>query len=906
MATYSDNFNRASLGTDWTAVNDGTWSIGASTYAQQAQSTGTYRGLRYNSVMDSNDFDVSVRCYSNNTNAGVGLIVRAPNSGTAATDIDGYGLIFFPSDTFYLLRFDNGNDTGVGYTYTWGSPTINTYYTLRIVAQGSTITGYVDGTQRFQFTDTTYTGTGNRSVILVSYGETPRYDDFSAADIASSQTVTQTHLSNSNTFYSFTASNANGAQNVSPTLLQNFGAFFDPVITIPQVISPSIANQNRYSLKFNGNGADVNRVIIPLENGSTTQYPVNVGAGDFTVETWIKANYSENTSTSLDEDARYSNIFYDRDSWGEQRGHVIGVTRSGSNLVVTFGQAGSGGSWTSIATTSNIGDNNWHHVAVTRNQSTGLVRIFVDGTQEASGTYDTTNWSFPAGHTVASGQDNQNLILGCEKHDVGYYFNGELDELRISDVVKYNSTFTPSRHLTVDADSVALFRFDEGTGTSVACSANVGNVAGTMLVGGSPAGPTWSAIELAGSELFSISVTSEFDILPDTLTNNNSFFSPTITTGSVSVIPSIIDSASELFGISASVQGVQVLPELLENSQTFNDFTVSRGTVTVNLSRVESVSQLFNPVFSTGGNNILPTEIGSTSQVFNPTFLRGTVTANLTRLESAAQLFTPELDLNVQTGIIEIATQLFTPTITAGAVSVEISTIESDSQTFSIVVSSGLVLIPTEISSASQVFNPTITTGSVSVFPVIIENTNNFFSFNTGSGTLIEPSLLVSGEIFSPTFTVGSVNIITQEIASENQFYDMLISSEINISPDFADSNSTIFDISLVQNVSVEFVENQEELFQFSVDSQNSTVIHLLENQNTFFDISISTGSVLVEPSTVSETQIFNPSFYLGSDTVIDLEILGNTNIFFTGTLARISPERIIRTSVQNRIIIVQ
>lgn len=905
MATYSDNFNRANLGTDWTAVNSGTWAIASSTYLQQTDVIGTYRALRFNSQMATNDVDVSARCYMG-SGYGAGVIVRSPNTGTTSTSIDGYAIIGFAGDQFYLLRFDNGDDTGVGFGYSWGAPTANTYYTLRITVQGSTVTGYVDGTQRFQFTDTTYTGTDNRSVQLISYGGTVRYDDFSAIDIVSAQTINHTLLTNSNAFYDFSASNANGSQNVLPSLLENQNFIYEPSFTISQSISLFPANRNSYSIRFNGNGADVNRIRIPLENGSTIQYPVNVGAGDFTVENWIKALYSENTTTSTDEDARYSNIFYDRDSWGEQRGHVIGVTRSGANLVVTFGQAGSGGTWTSISTTSNIGDNEWHHIAVTRNQSTGLVRIFVDGTQEASGTYDTTNWSFPAGHTVASGQDNQNLILGCEKHDVGYYFNGELDELRISDVVKYNSTFTPSRHLTVDADSVALFRFDEGNGTSVACSANVGNVAGTMLVGGSPAGPTWNAIELAGSELFSISVTSEFDILPDTLTNNNSFFSPTITTGSVSVVPSIIDSASELFGISASVQGVQVLPELLENSQTFNDFTVSRGTVTVNLSRVESVSQLFNPVFSTGGNNILPTEIGSTSQVFNPTFLRGTVTANLTRLESAAQLFTPELDLNVQTGIIESATQLFTPTITAGAVSVEISTIESDSQTFSIVVSSGFILVPTEISSASQVFNPTITTGSVSVFPATIENTNNFFSFNTGSGTLIEPSLLVSGEVFNPTFTVGSVNIITQEIASENQFYDMLISSEINISPDFVGSNSTIFDISLVQNVSVEFVENQEELFQFTIDSQNSTVIHLLENQNIFFDISISTGSVLVEPSTVSETQIFNPSFYLGSDRLIDLEILENTNIFFTGTLARISPERIIRTSVQNRIIIVQ
>ena len=71
-------------------------------------------------------------------------------------------------------------------------------------------------------------------------------------------------------------------------------------------------------------------------------------------------------------------------------------------------------------------------------------------------------------------------------------------------------------------------------------------------------------------------------------------------------------------------------------------------------------------------------------------------------------------------------------------------------------------------------------------------------------------------------------------------------------------------------------------------------------------EVSISTGSVLVQPDIISGTQIFDPSFYLGNDVLVVLGILENTNVFFTGTLARISPERIIRTGVQNRNIIVQ
>ena len=186
MATYTDDFNRATLGANWAAVNGGTWAISGSTVLQQTQATGTYRALRYVSAMDSADVDVSGTARSNANFIGFGILVRMPGSGTASTDIDGYAIVGFPGDTFYLLRFDNGSDAGVGFGYAWGTCNTNTDYTLRITVEGSTVTGYVDGTQRFQFTDTTYAGgSGQRSVAFISYGRTTQFDNFSAADIAS-------------------------------------------------------------------------------------------------------------------------------------------------------------------------------------------------------------------------------------------------------------------------------------------------------------------------------------------------------------------------------------------------------------------------------------------------------------------------------------------------------------------------------------------------------------------------------------------------------------------------------------------------------------------------------------------------------------------------------------------------
>jgi hypothetical protein len=48
----------------------------------------------------------------------------------------------------------------------------------------------------------------------------------------------------------------------------------------------------------------------------------------------------------------------------------------------------------------------------------------------------------------------------------GGEFVGVIDELRVSDVIRYFGAHTPLRRMAVDASTIALFHFDEGTGTN--------------------------------------------------------------------------------------------------------------------------------------------------------------------------------------------------------------------------------------------------------------------------------------------------------------------------------------------------------------------------------------------------------------------------------------------------------
>lgn len=537
MASFSDDFNRANgaVGGNWTAVNGGTWAI-ASNALQQSDVTGAYRGLRWNGgAFDSANFYARVTARAA-SGVGFGVIVRCPTTGTTSAAIDGYAIVGFVNDQWYRIEFVDGDDAG--YIGLGGVVAPNTDYTIEARANGSTITVFVNNSQLAQWTDTTYTTGG---AMLVTYGGTVTFDNFEAADLATtvaltlsatgvsataddadaavlralSATTTATTTTtdavtlNTATAISLTlaaqAATATG-DTAAAAILRSLAVDAAPATnTAPTsalallkalalAAQATTVTSARYGIRFYGNGSgQIDRLRIELDNPADP--PIDVGAGDFCYEFWMRCNFADNTSTATDEDARYSNIILDRDIWAHERGWVLGVTRNAGNtaLVLCFGVAGAGLSWTTIFGVSNVGDGRWHHIALTR--ATSTVRLFVDGVQEAIGTYS-GDLSYPNGVRPSSGQDNHYLVIGTEKHDVGFGYNGEFAAFRVSNTVRYTTTFIPPRSIGVDGDTVALFLFEEQTGTTAYDTSGLAGAENAeLLVGGSPSGPVWTVSE---------------------------------------------------------------------------------------------------------------------------------------------------------------------------------------------------------------------------------------------------------------------------------------------------------------------------------------------------------------------------------------------------------------------------
>jgi hypothetical protein len=260
------------------------------------------------------------------------------------------------------------------------------------------------------------------------------------------------------------------------------------------VLPESIQAQGDFSLRFYGTGRDgVDRVMIPLD---APPRPVDVG-GDFTIEFWLKALPGDNAAPACspgEDNWIYGNVVIDRDVYFAGDYGDYGISLADGRIV--FG-VNNGSEGTTLCGQTNVTDGRWHHIALTRSASSGSLAIFIDGRLDARGEGPTGDVSYRDGRATQYPADPF-LVIGAEKHDAGPEypsFRGWLDEIRMSRIIRYRGAFIPpTAPFTPDADTVALYHFNEGAGATVRDSSGApgGPSDGTLRIGGSPAGPAWS------------------------------------------------------------------------------------------------------------------------------------------------------------------------------------------------------------------------------------------------------------------------------------------------------------------------------------------------------------------------------------------------------------------------------
>ena len=260
------------------------------------------------------------------------------------------------------------------------------------------------------------------------------------------------------------------------------------------VLSPIWNPPGGFSLRFYGNGyADIDRVKIRID----PPVPADLGAEDFTLEWWMKVLPGENGSPLCSPGGNnwfYGNALFDRDVYGNGDLGDYGISLAGGRIA--FG-VGRGSERHTICGATDLQDGAWHHVAVTR-RLTGEMRIFFDGQLDGSGIGPAGDIRYRDGRTT-SYRNDPFLVIGAEKHDIDNTlypsFGGWLDEIRLSDTLRYSAEFSPPvDRFMPDANTVALYHFDEGFGNVIGDSSGAagGPSNGLRKYGGVTNGPEWT------------------------------------------------------------------------------------------------------------------------------------------------------------------------------------------------------------------------------------------------------------------------------------------------------------------------------------------------------------------------------------------------------------------------------
>jgi RHS repeat-associated protein len=174
--------------------------------------------------------------------------------------------------------------------------------------------------------------------------------------------------------------------------------------------------------------------------------------GSLTLEAWIKPN---STGT-------YQNIIA-RESWnqsGTGGGYQLSLTNLGK---VRLDLYQSHNTYTPAIGNTTVSTGAWHHVAAVFDGS--QTRIYLDGVLDGN----VSSTSAPASGTSS-------LKIGRASY--GDYFNGLIDEARVSNAAIYTSNFTPQTHLTASGSTKGLWTFDCQTPNDSSGNANNGTLQG--------------------------------------------------------------------------------------------------------------------------------------------------------------------------------------------------------------------------------------------------------------------------------------------------------------------------------------------------------------------------------------------------------------------------------------------
>ena len=445
---------------------------------------------KYSATELANSFTDSAEGYVINANGNVHTDTSVKKIGTASAEFDGtddYISIgpssefeFSATDSFTLegwVRFKSIPGSGPYYMFslagirvswdqnydywyciagtndgTWSNtPSVDTWYHLAVVGDGTNVKLYIDGTERISFAQAGTVGSSTATAYFGTYdGDLFDFDGYmdevrlsSSARYTSSFTPSTTAFTtDANTSLLLHMDGSDGG-----TVFTDSSGYDGPRHAITAVgnaaNSRAQAKIGTSSIYFDGTGD-----ALTIPGSSDFQF----GTGNFTIECWHYAVGTPGTNDGII-------------SWYEDHtsGPVIEMTGAQYQLY-EFGNTGTHQDVSAFTT------GQWNHIALVRNSA--VTKFYLNGSETYS-VSDTQNYDSVMGGEVNIGRF----------YSSGLDMDGYLDEIRISDSARYTSAFTPSTTaFTADANTMLLIHSDFDGGLGADSSGNKNDFSATNLV----------------------------------------------------------------------------------------------------------------------------------------------------------------------------------------------------------------------------------------------------------------------------------------------------------------------------------------------------------------------------------------------------------------------------------------
>lgn len=224
-----------------------------------------------------------------------------------------------------------------------------------------------------------------------------------------------------------------GIDNMTPTYISNPSIIDETGNTWTKVGTPLIDSANKKlgeeSLRLTSSSF--------LKRDTSVTMPTN----DFTFDWW-------EYRTSVTDYDIVSTL--GKQSTASGNGILVGYVEAGKNVVY----AGNDGSSWNILSSFNLGTidlNQWNHFAFVRQGNTFYG--FKNGVLTSTAT-----------SSLALNALFNMLTIGCSYTLTGNFFNGYIDEFRVSNMARWTNNFTPSTSAyTIDSNTISLLHFEKDT-----------------------------------------------------------------------------------------------------------------------------------------------------------------------------------------------------------------------------------------------------------------------------------------------------------------------------------------------------------------------------------------------------------------------------------------------------------